>query len=286
MVPAALGTQTAGSVLRPAAYCGFVGLKPTFGRISRRNVFPNAWSLDTMGVITRDVRDAALVLRSLAGYDPLDDGSVDHPIDHYRAGAEAPTAPTLGLIREFVDRSQPDVREHIQSVASRLDQAGASPRELHFPLDVDFALACQLAIHRSEATEVHATMHARDANAYLPRLRASIEVGRLIPGAAYVRAQRWRRRMRQAVDEQLGTVDALMLPTASGVAPEPTTTGDTSFQAVWTMLGLPAISLPSGLNAERLPFAVQLVGKAWQEAPLMSAARWCEQAIGSSLCPI
>ena len=136
-----------------------------------------------------------------------------------------------------------------------------------------------------EGTEVHAAMHREQPDAFLPRLRVAIEVGRLVPGLAYVRAQRWRRRIRLAVDEQLAGLDALMLPTASGVAPDPSTTGDITFQAVWTMLGLPAISLPSGLNGDRLPFAMQLVGRSWEEAPLMSSARWCEQVLGTLPSP-
>ena len=109
MVPAALGTQTAGSILRPAAFNGVVGLKPSFGRVSRRNVYPFSWSLDTMGCLTRNVRDAALVLRSLAGFDPLDAGSVNLPVDHFRAAANEPRAPRLGLIEEYLERAEPDV---------------------------------------------------------------------------------------------------------------------------------------------------------------------------------
>jgi Asp-tRNA(Asn)/Glu-tRNA(Gln) amidotransferase A subunit family amidase len=285
MVPAALGTQTAGSVLRPSGYCGIVGLKPTFGRISRRNVLPFAWSLDTMGVLVRSVRDAALLLQALAGYDPRDDGSVDRPLDDYRAAAERPAAPRLGLVREFVERSQPDVREHINAVAGRFEAAGAGVREVRLPLDLDLALACHHVIQSCEAADLHARTHAEQPDVYAPRLRSAIEVGRLMPGAAYVRAQRWRRRLRRGVDELFGQVDALLLPTASGVAPDPSTTGDTSFQAVWTMLGLPAISLPSGLNAVGLPFATQLVARDWAEGRLLSAARWCEEVCGPMPSP-
>ena len=285
MVPGALGTQTAGSVLRPAGYCGIVGLKPTFGRITRRNVLPYAWSLDTMGVLTRNVRDAALLLRALSGYDPLDDGSVDRPIQHVRAAANEPRPPRLGLVREYLDRSQPDVREHLQATARRLERLGADVREVRFPGDLDLALACHLTIQLAESADVHAHWHAQQPDAYAPRLRAGIEVGQLVPGVAYVRAQRGRRRLRRAFDGLLGDLDALLLPTASNVAPDPSTTGDTSFQAVITMLGLPAISLPSGLNADGLPFSTQLVSRAWNETGLMSAASWCEEVFGPMPAP-
>lgn len=285
MLPAALGTQTAGSVLRPAGYCGVVGLKPTFGRISRRNVLPFAWSLDTMGVIVRGVRDAALLLQSLAGHDQRDDGSVNRPLDDYRAAADRPRAPRLGLVRDYLDRSQPDVREHLERVAGQLERAGASLREVRFPGDLDRALAAHHVIQVSEAADLHARSHAQQPDAYGPRLRGVIETGQLVPAFAYVRAQRWRRHLRHAVGELLGELDALLLPTASNVAPEPSTTGDTSFQAVITMLGLPAISLPSGLNADGLPFATQLVAPAWDEVGLLSGASWCEQVLGPLPAP-
>jgi aspartyl-tRNA(Asn)/glutamyl-tRNA(Gln) amidotransferase subunit A len=277
MAPAALGSQTAGSVLRPAGYCGVVGLKPTFGRITRRNVLPFAWSLDTMGVLVRTVRDAALLLQAMAGYDPRDSGSEDRPVDDYRAAADRPRAPRLGIVRAYVERAEPHVTEHIRGVAARLEQAGAEVREVDFPGDLDLALACHNVIQCAEAGEVHAKMHGERPDGFAPRLRSAIEVGQLVPGFAYVRAQRWRRSIRGGVDGLLGQVDALLLPTASNVAPDPSTTGDTSFQAVITMLGLPAISLPSGLDGDGMPFATQLVGRAWDEAGLLQAASWCEE---------
>lgn len=277
MAPAALGSQTAGSVLRPAAYCGVVGFKPSFGRISRRNVLPFAWSLDTIGVLARSVRDAALLLQGLAGYDPRDAGSADHPLEDYRAAADQPRAPRLGLVRGIVERSEPDVRQHVEATAEKLERAGAEVREVRFPGDLDLALGCHYTIMVGEAAEVHARWHSQSPEAYAPRLRSMIESGRLVPTAAYLRAQRHRRRFREQVSALFGDLDALLLPTAAGVAPDISTTGDTSFQAIWTMLGLPAISLPSGLNADRLPFATQLVAGPWQEASLLASAAWCEQ---------
>jgi Asp-tRNA(Asn)/Glu-tRNA(Gln) amidotransferase A subunit family amidase len=285
MVDAALGTQTAGSVLRPAGFCGVVGLKPTFGRISRRNVLPFAWSLDTMGLITRDVRDAAMLLRALASHDPLDDGSANRPFEHYRAAANEPRAPKLGLVCEYLERSEPDVRSHLESTAALLAEQGAKVDEVRFPGDLDLALASHLTIQQVEAADLHARLHAESPGAYLPRLRAAIEVGHLLPGAAYVRAQRLRRQLRLGFEAVLADFDALLLPTASHVAPDPATTGDTTFQAIITMLGLPAISLPTGLNADGLPFATQLVAKAWDETTLLSSASWCEGILGTLPSP-
>jgi Asp-tRNA(Asn)/Glu-tRNA(Gln) amidotransferase A subunit family amidase len=181
------------------------------------------------------------------------------------------------LIRDYVERSQPAVSAHLREVARQLEREGASVREVDFPGDLDLALASHQVIQVVEAAELHGPMHAERPDAYLPRLRSVIEVGQLVPGFAYLRAQRWRRRFGLGLEGLLGELDALLLPTASNVAPDLSTTGDTSFQAVITMLGLPAISLPSGRDADGLPFATQLVGRAWDEAGLLSAASWCEQ---------
>src|SRR6185295_9756438 len=123
MVPAALGSQTVGSVLRPAAYCGVVGLKPTYGRVSRRGVIPLSWSLDHVGVFARSVPDAALILTAISGHDPADPGSARAPALEAAAIAVAPTdrAPRLGLIgRPLLDRATPEARAHLDDVARML----------------------------------------------------------------------------------------------------------------------------------------------------------------------
>lgn len=280
MVPAALGTQSGGSILRPAAYCGVVGLKPTFGRISRRNVLQCAWSLDTMGVISRNVCDAALLFQALAGYDLRDAGSFDVPVEDYVTASRTPKMPRLGLIREFLDRCTLDGRLQTEKAALQLEQAGASVQEVSFPGDFDLAHACCKIILNAEKAEIHSLWHAKHPQSYAAGLRANIEVGQLIPAVSYLRAQRWRRWFRNAVEGLFTNFDALLCPSAPDVAPNISTTGKSIFLAPWTMLGLPAISLPSGLNAEGLPFGIQLVTRAWDEANLLSAARWCEDVFG------
>jgi aspartyl-tRNA(Asn)/glutamyl-tRNA(Gln) amidotransferase subunit A len=274
-VPAALGTQTAGSVLRPAAYCGVVGLKPTFGRISRRGIVPLSWSLDHPGPITRTVGDAAMLLQILHGHDPADAGSRGGgPIAFSLAGDVA--APRLGLVRDVLDRAEPDVRAHTEAIVAQLEGAGAWVREVALPEPFDLWLAAHQVIMLAEAAAAHTDLHARRAADYPPKLRANVEVGQLIPAGAYLRAQQWRRRIRRRVRRMFEGLDCLVMPTAANVAPEPSTTGDTRFQALWSLVGLPALSLPSGLSAERLPFALQLVAAPWQETALLRAGRWCE----------
>jgi len=279
-VPAGLGTQTAGSILRPAGYCGTVGFKPTFGRVSRRGIIPVAWSLDHAGPITRSVADAAALLAVLAGHDPADQGSRDRPVDDYLAAVANPAAPRLGLVTDLLERAEPEVRAHTEQVAARLEQAGAQVRPVSLPEPFERLVALQLIVMQCEAAAGHARLHAAHAAAYPPRLRAIVETGQVIPAAAYLRAQRLRHRARLGVRELLADVDCLLMPTASNVAPEPSTTGDTRFQAIWSLFGVPALSLPSGLSADGLPFSTQLVAAPWREAPLLAAARWCEQQLG------
>jgi Asp-tRNA(Asn)/Glu-tRNA(Gln) amidotransferase A subunit family amidase len=131
-----------------------------------------------------------------------------------------------------------------------------------------------------EAAAAHRQLISRHHDSYAPLLREMIETGALIPGASYMQAQRLRGRFRAGVRGLLEQVDALLTPTASNVAPGPETTGDASFQAPWTQIGLPAISLPSGLGPKGLPMAVQLAGHPFAEGQLLSIARWVEEALG------
>lgn len=282
MIPAALGTQTAGSVLRPAAYCGAVGFKPTYGRISRRGVLPLSWSLDHVGMMVRSVTDAAPLLQVLAGHDRRDRASARRRVPDYGAAVtRAGPAPTLALVRDFLDVATPEVREHVERVAARLAASGAHLREVRLPVPLPDILAVHHGIMQTEAAAVHAELLSRHPESFGPNLRAYVEIGQLIPGPVYLQAQRLRRRIRERVVPMLQGVAALVLPTVSSTAPDPSTTGDASFQAPWSLLGLPAISLPTGLCAEGLPFATQLVAGPFQEIGLLRAARWCELALGN-----
>ena len=285
-IPAGLGTQTAGSILRPAGYCGAIGFKPTFGRISRRGIVPLAWSLDHPGPIVRRVEDAALLLSVMAGHDPADPGSRNRPVDDYVAAVARPAAPRLGVVRDVLELAEPEVRAHVEEVVGRLERAGAQVREVPLPEPFDLLVAVHQVISQSEASAGHTALHAQKAEEYPPRLRAHVEVGQVLPSGAYLRAQQWRRRIRRGARALLADVDCLLTPTASNLPPDPTTTGDTRFQAIWSLVGFPSLSLPSGLSAERLPCSVQLVAAPWQEATLLRAARWCEQQLGHLPMPL
>jgi Asp-tRNA(Asn)/Glu-tRNA(Gln) amidotransferase A subunit family amidase len=283
LVPLALGSQTAGSVLRPAAYNGVVGLKPTYGRISKRGVLPLAWSLDHVGVLARSVEDCALFLEAVAGHDPADPTTSTEPIPAFSPEAEPP-APRLGLLRPALDRAVPRVRQHVLELATRFQAEGARLVELGVDEQFEIALGAHHVIMQTEAAAVHWQLIEQYPGSHAPRLRAYVEVGRLLPGVAYLHAQRLRRRIRAAFGRCLASVDALLLPTATDVAPPPDTTGDPSLQAPFSLVGFPSLSLPSGLAESpdlpsRLPLAIQLVAAPWQEPRLLSVARWCEQRL-------
>src|SRR5215475_684678 len=279
LVPVALGTQTGGSILRPAAYNGVVGLKPTYGRVSRRGIVPLAWTLDHAGPIVRSVEDAALVLGVLAGHDPLDPRSLQAPPFGPGAVRNALGQPRLGLLVDFVDRAQGDVRAHVLDVVARLRDAGATVAEIRLRSSFDLYIAAHRLTMQAEAAAVHAAWIAREREHYSPRIRSEAMVGALVPGWAYLHAQRVRRRLAAETEELLAEVDAFVLPTASNIAPGPETTGDPSFQAPWSLLGWPSISLPSGVSPDGLPFAVQLVARRLDEVTLLRAARRVEQVL-------
>ncbi len=278
MVPGALGSQTAGSVLRPAAYNGVVGFKPTYGRISRYGVIPLAWSLDHVGIIVRSVADVELLYRVLKGHDPRDPGSLPD------ATAEAPArfegCPRLGLLTGLLDYAEPEVAAHVRGVVERLAAAGADVVDLPMPEPFELLLACQQITMQAEASEAHRDLHAQHAASYGPSIRAMVETGQLIPAALYLRAQRLRARMTARMAELAHTVNALISPTVANVAPEPPTTGDRRHQALWSLLGFPTVSLPTGLSREGLPLAVQLTAAPLGDERVLAVAAWCEEVLG------
>ena len=289
MCPAALGSQTGGSTCRPAAYNGIVGLKPTYGRISRYGVVPVSWSLDTVGILVRTVTDAAILLQAMAGYDVNDPGSAEEPVPNFvdEMGRHS-GAPRLGLLNTgyFFDRSTPEVRRHTEAAAAQLAQAGATIEELELPDSFATAPDVQRVIMNVECAAFHEKFFRHRADEYGPRLRANIEMGLLIPSVTYLQAQRLRREFRRDLTALAERVDALLMPATPAPAPKDlNTTGDAAFQAPWTSAGLPTVVVPSGLSESGLPLGIQLAATPFAEGQLLGAARWCEQALGLDMRP-
>jgi aspartyl-tRNA(Asn)/glutamyl-tRNA(Gln) amidotransferase subunit A len=288
MCPAALGSQTGGSTCRPAAYNGIVGLKPTYGRISRYGVVPLSWSLDTVGILVRSVEDAAIMLQVMAGHDPNDPGSSARPVPDYLEQMKALDRPArIGLIKEFFfDRSTSEIRSHTEAVAQKLAQAGATVEEISLPQSFATAHSCQRIVSNVEAAAFHEEFFRERADEYGPKIRANIEMGMLVPGVRYLQAQRLRRQFRQDMTDMVKRVDVALTPATPEPAPKDlTTTGDAVFQSPWTSSGLPTIVIPSGLGQSGLPLGVQFGGLPFEEGKLLAAARWCEDALGVSLWP-
>ena len=288
IVPAALGSQTGGSTLRPASYCGIVGLKPTYGRISRYGVIPVSWCLDHVGILVRSVQDAALVLQAIAGHDLHDASSLSQPAGDYSLAvqqAEAP--PRIGVLGEFFrDHADAETWQHTAATVERLARAGASVREVALPPSFATVLAAQRLIMKVEAAAFHADMFSTQREQYGPRLRETIEMGLVIPGVEYLRAQRVRRLFQQEVPQMFKEVDVLVTPSTLTPAPRGLhTTGDARFQSPWTYAGVPTMTLPSGLSQTGMPLGIQLIALALEEERLFRAARWCEAALNVTLTP-
>jgi aspartyl-tRNA(Asn)/glutamyl-tRNA(Gln) amidotransferase subunit A len=287
MCAAAMGSQTVGSVLRPASYNGVVGLKPTYGRVSRYGVIPVSWSLDTMGWMSRTVEDAALLLQVMAGPDPQDPVASRREVPDYLAGLAAPQPPRIGLLRGFFhENADEETRQHLQDVVQRLAQAGAKVEELALPDSINTAVEDQRTIMTVEGASFHQPMYERQANDYQPLLREMIGRGLETDATTYSRALE--RRLRFITDMQVlaEQVDVLLTPsTPTPSLPDVTNTGNTMFQGPWTSCGLPAITVPSGLAASGLPLGMQLIAAPFQEERLLAAARWCESVLDVDLFP-
>ena len=282
MVPLALGSQTVGSVLRPAAYCGVVGFKPTHGRISAAGVVPLSWSNDHVGIFARAVEDVALTLQILAGPDRADPLSVPHPVDDYLAGLGAGPgpAPRIGVLRALVERAAPENVEHLGEVMRRLSAAGAALSDVPLPSSFAGLHDSGQVVVRAEAAAYHAPNFPRLAEEYPPKIREALTVGQGIRAVDFLAARGHLRRFRDEMAPTALRYDALLTPTAPGPAPRGLeSTGDPYFCAPWSHAGMPSIALPSGLSRDGLPLSLQLVGGAFAEARLLGAAAWCESVL-------
>ena len=288
MAPWAFGSQTVGSVLRPAAYNGVVGLKPTFGRVSRVGVIPMASSFDHVGFLARNAADAALLLGVFAGRDPNDPDSTDAPIDDYAAAVrDADAPPRIGLLRGwFFEEADAETRDATEEMARRLANAGARIEEADAGIDFARAYAAHRLMQESEMADWHAPLYIGNEGLYGPKIRVYLDNGFAHSARGYVAAANYRREVQRLALRALDGVDALLTPTASGPAPrDRSQTGDTRLQSIWSFTGFPSISLPIGLSADGLPLGAQLASSPFQEARLLRAAAWVERALGVDLAP-
>jgi Asp-tRNA(Asn)/Glu-tRNA(Gln) amidotransferase A subunit family amidase len=270
MCPAATGTQTAGSIGRPAAFCGIVGLMPTARRIARQGVFPAAWSLDHVGAFGRTVDDVAALTEAMCGQ-PL-------------ARRRRPTAPRIGLLREFFEE-QTD-RASWSAHAAFLEELPAHRVELKLPEIFSMALPALWTIMRTEVAATHERLHATHAAAYGAKVRGFIESGLLVPATDYLRARRVRRIYQLDMRRLFDACDILVTPGARGPAPRGLeATGDPSLSAPWTLADFPTLTLPLALDSGGLPLGIQLTAPPMEEPRLLAFARWLESRIAFREAP-
>jgi aspartyl-tRNA(Asn)/glutamyl-tRNA(Gln) amidotransferase subunit A len=232
------------------------------------------------------VEDAALMLQAIAGHDPNDEASSRHPVvDYVSAARRRDAAPRIGFVPDNLENAQPAVAEHLRQMASSFERAGAQVREVRFPVPFGDVLSVRSVIGQVETGSLHAHSLRDHPEGYAPKIKEMVQVGQLTPAFAYLQALRLRRRLRPQVEAMLENVDVLLMPSASDVAPDTSTTGRNHFQAPWSLFGFPAITLPSGLSEERLPLAIQLVAAPFKEETLLSAAAWAEDQLGPMPSP-
>ena len=275
MVPLAIGTQTNGSVIRPASFCGVVGYKPTAGWISRAGVLVQSPSLDQLGVFGRSVQDVALLAQCLAGYDPQDAATRPRATPSLLSAAcsEPPSPPVIAFVRTPMwERVAPDAQhallELVQSLGSRvvefeLPQVCSGFLELH-----------QLVMEADLAGSFEGE-YARGRDRLSASLQRQIERGRQVTAVDYRRALERRGAIRTALDALFDRFDAILTPAALGTAPHGLdATGDPAMCTLWTFTGQPAVSLPLLRGANGLPIGVQLVGRSDGDARLLRTAQW------------
>jgi len=292
MVFMAMGSDTGGSIRLPAAFCGTVGLKPTTGRVSRYGVMPLDFSLDHMGPLTRTVRDTAVTLQAIAGFDSRDDTSSREPLEEYLPAANcAIRGVRIGMPENFYfDRIDPDVEAAVRRAGAVAESLGAHIIPVRVP-DIAALNAVSRVILLAEASALM-EKYIGNRDQFGGDVLALLDQGRFVPATDYINAQRLRRMMQREFAQLWRRVDCLFTPTAPMAAPR---IGDTTVQLGdhtedvrlaatrlvrgINVLGLPALSMPCGADRRGLPVALQIVGRPFDEALVLRAAAALEDAM-------
>ena len=288
MCPAAIGSQTGGSTIRPAAYCGIVGFKPTYGRVSAFGMIPLAYSTDHPGIIAREVNDLALMLQALAGFDTRDHTSAIMPVADYLKQFEASVAqPSIALMTgDFIETSADEIRTNVIAVADRFAHAGARVEQIPPPPSFGELGKAFWTILATEPAAYHQEALENRPGTFDPKTVEFLEKGLITPAVKYLHSLEVQRRFRREAAVILQHYDAILVPSTNFTAPAGLdSTGDPVFNNPWSMSGNPVVGLPSGLSGQGLPMAVQLVGAAFAEGHLLALARWCEKELGFKELP-
>jgi aspartyl-tRNA(Asn)/glutamyl-tRNA(Gln) amidotransferase subunit A len=290
----AIGSDTGGSVRQPAGYCGIVGLKPTYGRVSTSGVIPLSWSLDHLGPMTRTVTDAAFMLQVIAGYDAQDTASIDVRVPNYAATiADATSSLRLGIPRAyFYEALHPEIQAAMEAALSVLKKLTRTQRDIA-PLAANDTYASMMdpyvTILRAEAYAYHKEYVSKSPDLYQPQTLKRIQTGADITASAYIQARHQLEQIRRSVARVFETVDLLITPTTC-VPPfaiadllDPTTLRDKELLMLrntrpLNMLGLPTVSVPCGFTRTDLPIGMQITGPPGGEATVLRLGYAYEQA--------
>ncbi|MHA1559613.1 MAG: amidase [Alphaproteobacteria bacterium] len=289
----AMGSDTGGSIRIPAAVCGIVGLKPTFGRVSRFGVASLSWSLDHVGPLTRTVRDAAITLKWLAGYDPRDPGCTDEPIDDYLSALDAGVKGLrIGVPRNYYfDCVDGEIDTGVRAAIEKLESLGATAVEVEIPF-ADQIMGVEFALCMPEASAYHRDMLRERADLYGEDVRVFLEAGELIPATDYITALRVRQKMKDAWQAMYAEVDVVVAPSVAALATrrdqktidwgggneEPVTPAFVRLSAPANVTGLPSVAVPCGFSNSGLPLSFQVIGRPFGEAQILRVAQSYQSA--------
>jgi aspartyl-tRNA(Asn)/glutamyl-tRNA(Gln) amidotransferase subunit A len=278
----AIGTDTGGSVREPAAFCGIVGLKPTYGRVSTRGVFPLSTSLDHVGPLCRNVTDTALLLQAIAGYDKLDPFSVNWPVDSYTDALNANTKPRIGIVRRpFFDDLDSDIATAINDALKEISKMATDVSDIELP-------STPSAVQAPEVYAVHAKYFSTSPELYGRWIQERLKQAAKVDTVAYVEARQQLDRVRRSIEDVFSRVDFLITPTtpvppitieeALHMSPDPAGELWLRNTRPFNAYGLPTISIPCGFTRAGLPIGLQISGPRFGEPSLLSFAFAFEQA--------
>lgn len=291
LVRMGIGTDTGGSIRGPAALCGTVGMKPTYGRVSRRGVHPLSFTLDNVGPLAATVEDAAISLGVMAGYDPLDPASANVAVPDFTLGLGRGVAGLrVGLVRRWFERVDPEVVAAVEAAAATLEGLGATVEEVEIPSGAIYHAAGR-TILMAECYAIHERDLVHRPHLYGRPTRERLMVGAFIRGSDYVEAMRMRRDLAIELNNTvLSRFDALLTPGAAKPAATFAETfamqdddplsigGDVTIPL--NVTGNPAMTMPCGFSASGLPLSMQLIGRAFDEATVFRLGHAYEQAAG------
>ena len=299
LAPAALGSDVGGSVRVPAALCGVVGLKPTYGRISCYGAIPYAWSMDHVGCFTRTVKDAAIMLETLAGYDSRDPASVNAAVPSYTEELRSNVqGMRIGVPQTFYfDHVDPEIVDAVQGALRSLEYLGARIVEMEIP-PMEYSRTVSLVIQMSEALSYHSRYLPSKGHLYGADFRSGLAFGQFVLAEHYVRARRMVQRYRRQMAAVFEAIDVIATPTCPIVASpvgtvQVTTEGKvevvgnalTRLTSFFGMTGHPALTLPCGLHSTGLPMGIQIIGPFFEESTVLRVAQAIETCLDLTLRP-